>query len=103
MHAKAERGEIPMKTVHEFDKATDFAHLPEKKMWMGDYADGGAVEPDGDEMPEGMVKCIHCSQLTPGGGNDADADDVANPANMSMEGQETDDNPLVRLSMMGKG
>jgi hypothetical protein len=31
MHAKAERGEIPKKTVREFDQATDFKNLPEKK------------------------------------------------------------------------
>ena len=31
MHAKAERGEIPKKTVKEFDQATDFDKLPERK------------------------------------------------------------------------
>jgi hypothetical protein len=30
MHAKASRGEISKKTVAEFDKATDFEHLPSK-------------------------------------------------------------------------
>lgn len=30
MHAKAERGEISQKTIKEFDKSTDFSHLPEK-------------------------------------------------------------------------
>lgn len=30
MHAKASRGEIPMKTVREFDRATDFSKLPNK-------------------------------------------------------------------------
>lgn len=31
MHAKANRGEISQKTVHEFDESTNFKKLPEKK------------------------------------------------------------------------
>ena len=39
MHAKAARGEISQKTVHEFDKATDFKHLPERKKHMSKHED----------------------------------------------------------------
>ena len=30
-HAMEKRGEISSSTVNEFDKATDFTHLPERK------------------------------------------------------------------------
>lgn len=41
MHAKAERGEISAKTVKEFDKATDFRHLPEHKKGKGQHMGPG--------------------------------------------------------------
>lgn len=31
MHAAANRGEISRETVKEFDRKTDFSHLPERK------------------------------------------------------------------------
>jgi hypothetical protein len=30
MEAKADRGEIPKKTIREFERATDFSRLPER-------------------------------------------------------------------------
>jgi len=41
MHAKSARGEIAKKTIDEFDKATDFKHLP-----------AGKVKHKGDPAPE---------------------------------------------------
>lgn len=48
-HYLESKGKMPKKTVNEFDEATDFEHLPEKKTG---YAYGGEVENYDEEMGE---------------------------------------------------
>lgn len=56
-HALERRGEMPHKTVEEFDAATDFKHLPARI--AAKRAFGGAVGPQDDDGA-GMVHCPRC-------------------------------------------
>jgi len=81
-HAAESRGDIPHKTVKEFDKASKGMHLPEKKMADGGevcphcgrpMADGGEVVPEGDlgQKPEAELPEMDLPGIYRGEGNDA--------------------------------